>query len=220
MRHGLTLGEMAAMFRDAFNLDVNLRIIPMEGWSRKMMWGETGLRWGMPSPNMPLPETAYVYPGQVLWEGTNLSEGRGTCRPFEMFGAPFLDPKQILKGLEPDSLTGCHLQEITFRPTFHKWAGQLCHGFMVHILDPKEYRPYHLSLSLLRTILEIHNDLFEWRQPPYEYEFHKQPIDLILGDASIRREIEKGAEINPLKKKWEEDIQTFDVWREPYLLYN
>jgi len=141
MRHGLTMGEMARLFNRVFALECDLEIIPMIGWNRHMTWPETGLRWLMPSPNMPFPETAFVYPGQVLWEGTHVSEGRGTSRPFEIFGAPYFEPTAIRKHLDSKALNGCRLQDYLFRPTFHKWSGKLCRGFMLHILDLEVYRP-------------------------------------------------------------------------------
>ena len=217
MRHGLTMAEMALVFNEGLGCD--LEIVRMEGWRREMRWSDTGLRWIMPSPNMPLPETAYVYPGQVIWEGTNVSEGRGTCRPFEMFGAAFLDPPRIRARLRPEASAGCYLQEVAFRPTFHKWEGKLCRGFMIHILDHRAYRPYFMTIALLAAILEIHRDEFEWKDPPYEYEYERLPIDLILGDIALRRALEEGSDILGERKKWELELQDYSEWRKPYLLY-
>jgi uncharacterized protein YbbC (DUF1343 family) len=216
MRHGLTMGELARIFHHVFNLGCDLQVVPMMGWRRTMIWQETGLRWVMPSPNMPLPETAQVYPGQVLWEGTNVSEGRGTCRPFELFGAPFLDTRNVMKGLEESEQEGCVLQEITFRPTFHKWQGEICRGFMIHIADPGTFRPYALSLALLREILKRHRTVFAWKEPPYEYDYERLPIDLILGDKTLRRGLEEG---NNLSGFWEDEMKSYLGWRAPYLLY-
>ncbi len=220
MRHGLTMGEMARMVNHEFGLGCDLEVLPMEGWHRDMLWRDTGLRWIMPSTNMPLPLTAAVYPGQVIWEGTNLSEGRGTCRPFEIFGAPYLDTEAVKNGLEPDATAGCCLQEYSFRPTFNKWQGELCRGFMIHILDPISYQPYFTSMALLKTVMDIHSKDFEWKAPPYEYEYKKTPIDLILGDSAIRRELESGAQVSLVKDKWQEALGSFIRWREQYLLYS
>ena len=220
MRHGMTMGEMARMFNHVFELGCDLEVVPMDGWRRHMLWHETGLRWVMPSTNMPSPLTAAVYPGQVIWEGTNLSEGRGTCRPFEIFGAPYVDPRAVKDGLEPETTAGCYLQEYSFRPTFHKWQGELCRGFMIHILDQHVYRPYLTSVAILKKIMEIHKEDFKWKEPPYEYEYEKKPIDLILGDSSVRRELESGTHVSLLKEKWEEDLESFIEWRKPYLLYS
>ena len=219
MRHGLTMGEMAQVFNNVFGLDCDLEIMPMEGWRREMLWHETGLRWIMPSPNMPFPETAFVYPGQVVWEGTNLSEGRGTCRPFEIFGAPFMDTRAVKQALEPEGLEGCYLQEYLFRPTFHKWEGKLCSGFMIHALDPHIYTPYFTSIALLRAVMEIHRDDFEWKQPPYEYEYKKKPVDMIMGDSSLRYDLETGAPLSLIREKWQADLASFVLWRRPFLIY-
>jgi len=216
MRHGLTMGEMARVFNHVFELGCDLEVIAMKGWRRSMIWEDTGLRWIMPSPNMPLPETARVYPGQVLWEGTNVSEGRGTCRPFEMFGAPFLDTGAILEGLGREERQGCVLQEITFRPTFHKWQGRLCKGFMLHVTDPMTYRPYALSLALLREILKRHREAFSWKEPPYEYEYERMPIDLILGDEMLRERLDK-EEIS--ERLWSHELDNYLAWRKSFLLY-
>ena len=219
MRHGLTMGEMAQIFNTVFEIESDLDILPMNGWNRSMIWKDTGLNWIMPSPNMPLPETAQVYPGQVIWEGTNLSEGRGTCRPFEIFGAPFLDTNSTKQRLAPETTAGCYLQEILFCPTFHKWEGEICRGFMIHVLDPHAYHPYLATIDLLRTIIEIHGEQFTWREPPYEYEYNNMPIDMILGDSSIRREIERGKDLCNIKEKWLEELNDFLEWRRPFLLY-
>jgi len=219
MRHGLTMAEMARLFNHVFALGCNLHVVLMKGWQRSMLWHETGLRWMMPSPNMPLPESAMVYPGQVLWEGTNISEGRGTCRPFELFGAPFLDPKGIRSRLQPEDLGACHLQDISFRPTFHKWQGQLCRGFFIHVTNPLSFRPYRFSLALLSAILANHRQDFRWKEPPYEYEYTKLPIDLILGDSSLRKNLEGLAELNPLEPSWDEELSEYLEWRKSFLLY-
>jgi uncharacterized protein YbbC (DUF1343 family) len=216
MRHGLTMGEIARMFNHVFQLECDVDIVPMKGWRRGMIWQETGLRWVMPSPNMPLPETAQVYPGQVLWEGTNVSEGRGTCRPFETVGAPFLDIPSILKRLGRKDTVGCLLLGISFRPTFHKWQGEICHGFMIHITDHRAYRPYTCSLTLLRTVIDLHRTHFKWKEPPYEYEYDKMPIDLILGDSSLRESLEKGGDFEGI---WDDELKEYVKWREPYLIY-
>ncbi|MBW2144932.1 MAG: DUF1343 domain-containing protein [Deltaproteobacteria bacterium] len=219
MRHGLTMGEMARMLNHELGLGCDLEVLPMQGWHREMRWNETGLRWLMPSTNMPFPQTAEVYPGQVIWEGTNLSEGRGTCRPFEIFGAPYVDTAAIKNRLEPEAAAGCCLQEYSFRPTFNKWQGERCRGFMIHVLDANIYQPYFTSITLLKTIREIHPEDFEWKEPPYEYEYEKKPIDLITGDSSIRRELEAGVPVSIMRDKWQEDLASFVRWRKEYLLY-
>jgi uncharacterized protein YbbC (DUF1343 family) len=219
MRHGLTMGEMAQIFNKVFHIGADLDIVPMKGWIRSMIWQDTGLKWMMPSPNMPLPETTQVYPGQVIWEGTNLSEGRGTCRPFEIFGAPFLDTAAIKRHLSPEATAGCHLQEILFCPTFHKWGGEICRGFMIHVLDPHTYHSFFSTIDILRAITGIHEEQFTWKSPPYEYEYEKMPIDIILGDSALRREIEKGEGITKTRNDCDEELKDYLQWRESFLLY-
>ncbi len=219
MRHGMTMGELANLFRDVFQIDCELTVLPLKGWFRHMLWKDTGLRWVMPSPNMPLSETAQVYPGQVIWEGTNISEGRGTCRPFEIFGAPFINPFVIKKQLASEDMEGCYLQEYYFRPTFNKWKNERCGGFMIHVIDPITYRPYRTSLALLTIIKETYGDEFTWRKPPYEYDFERFPIDLILGDASIRLALEEGKESKELIADYIQELEGFLEFRRPYLIY-
>jgi uncharacterized protein YbbC (DUF1343 family) len=219
MRHGLTLGELGLLLNDECGIGCELEVIRLRGWRREMLWKDTALRWLLPSTNMPCPETAAVYPGQVLWEGTNVSEGRGTCRPFEIFGAPFLDVSAVKKALSPDALRGCHLQDYSFRPTFHKWRGELCRGFMLHVTDPGVYAPYYTSLCLLQAVLKAHPDAFKWRNPPYEYEYDKAPIDLILGDRQLRISLEEGVPPIELRSCWESGLVEFDQRRARYFLY-
>jgi len=219
MRHGMTIGELAYLFKDAFKIDCDITVLPLKGWGRHMLWNDTGLRWIMPSPNMPLFETALVYPGQVIWEGTNISEGRGTCRPFEIFGAPFINPFLIRKGLASKDIEGCYLQENCFRPTFNKWKEKLCNGFMIQVLNPNIYRPYRTSLALLKIIIETYGDEFAWQKQPYEYDFKRLPIDLILGDSSIRATLEEGKDIRKLLEGCSKELEGFLESRKPYLIY-
>jgi len=219
MRHGMTMGELAYLFKDVFKIDCDITVLPLKAWRRHMLWQDTGLRWIMPSPNMPLLETAQVYPGQVIWEGTNISEGRGTCRPFEIFGAPFINPSIVKQGLAPEDTEGCCLQEHYFRPTFHKWNGELCGGFMIHVLDPNIYRPYRTSLALLKIVMETYRDEFAWRKPPYEYDFERLPIDLIFGDSSMRAMLEEGQDIKKLLEACSMEMEGFLESRKPYLIY-
>lgn len=219
MRHGLTIGEMAIIFNDALNIGCELEIIRMEGWKRNMLWKDTGLRWVMPSPNMPYPETAMVYPGQVLLEGTNISEGRGTCRPFELFGAPYIDTKKILKAINKNALKGCYLQEFSFKPTFNKWMGRLCYGFFIHILDPYTFEPYFASLSILQAIIKTHPKEFRWKKPPYEYEYNKLPIDLLIGNKILRIDLESGLSPSIIKEKWAQELESYVKWKKEYHIY-
>lgn len=219
MRHGLTMGEMARIFQHAFTLNGELDVIPMSGWRRDLLWPGTGLKWLMPSPNMPSWNTALVYPGQVIWEGTNISEGRGTCRPFEIFGAPFFSPRSLLRALAPEATRGCRFQEYRFRPTFHKWQGELCRGFMLHVTDPLTYRPYFTSLCALKATLEVHRNDFRWKDPPYEYEYRRRPVDLIVGDPEILRGLQSGVSVLELEEQWKAGLAAYMEWRRPFLLY-
>ncbi|MGD9159121.1 MAG: DUF1343 domain-containing protein [Desulfobacteraceae bacterium] len=219
MRHGMTMGELALLFNKELTIGCELEIIKMEGWNRSMLWENTGMPWAVPSPNMPIPETACVYPGQVIWEGTNLSEGRGTCRPFEIFGAPYLDTGHILNNIPVEFLSGCFLREVSFRPTFNKWQGGICRGFMIHIRDKHTFRSYETAIALLKTIIETHKEDFEWKNPPYEYEYKKMPIDLILGNSALRGAIQDGEGMFEIKKIWLSEYEDFNELRKPYLLY-
>lgn len=219
MRHGMTMGELAIMFNKELSVGCDLSVIRMEGWQRSMYWAETGLPWAVPSPNMPITESAYVYPGQVIWEGTNLSEGRGTCRPFEMFGAPYLDTEMIKRKIPDEFLKGCFLREVSFKPTFNKWQGEICNGFMIHILNREIFRSYDLAIALLKAVIEVHRDNFEWKNPPYEYEFEKLPIDLILGNYVLRVAIQEGRDIFEIRELWLNGYEEFKELRRPYLLY-
>ena len=209
MRHGLTLGELAGLFNKHFKIGCDLEIIPMNGWQRSMFFQQTGLPWIPPSPNLPSPISALVYPGQVLWEGTNVSEGRGTTQPFELFGAPFLDPAKILAALDIESMPGIILRPVVFEPTANKWQGQLCRGFQLHITDPDAYRPYDASLRLLQAVIKQHKKEFEWKPPPYEYETRRLPIDLIIGDSGIRNRIESLEPIEKITESWQGDLDEF-----------
>ena len=219
MRHGMTIGELAYLFNDALKIGCDITVLPLKGWRRPMLWKDLGRRWLMPSPNMPLFATAQVYPGQVIWEGTNISEGRGTCRPFEIFGAPFIDPFAVKEGLPPKYLTGCCLREYWFRPTFNKWEGKRCGGFMIHVLNPYEYRPFQTSIALLKAVMEAFGEDFSWREPPYEYEFDRPPIDLIFGDSSIRLALEGGMDVDELLDDCAQGLEAFLEVRRPYLGY-
>jgi len=216
MRHGLTIGELAHLFNQHFNIGCDLHVVAMEGWKRSMYFHHTGLPWIPPSPNLPTPVSAMVYPGQVLWEGTNLSEGRGTTLPFELFGAPFLDTGKILTELGP--LPGIHLRECVFEPTSNKWQGIPCKGFHIHITDPSAYKPYRTTLELLRAVYRIHPNEFAWKSPPYEYELEKLPIDLIIGDRNIRVRIESADTIDDIENTWQKELDEYiEISRSAYL---
>jgi len=216
MRHGMTIGELALYFAEQEGLDLELHVVKMAGWKRAMYFDDTGLSWVMPSPNMPRLETAIVYPGQVILEGTNLSEGRGTTLPFEIFGSPFLDPRPIREGLQ---VLGAILRYQPFEPTFNKWQGKSCEGFQIHVTDRGLFRPYRFTLALLYLLNRVQREDFSWTPPPYEYDFWNLPADLIIGSSQIRKMIEKGAAVEEFEEIFREDEKTFKSRRESFLLY-
>jgi len=220
MRHGLTFGELALWVNGEFGLGADLQVIPMQGWQRTMLFRDTGFPWVFPSPNMPTPETALVYPGQVIWEGTNISEGRGTTLPFELVGAPFWEHGPILKVLTQDELPGCFFRSLVFEPTSGKWAGQACVGFQLHVTDAGIFMPYRTSLALLQAVLWFCPEGFQYKQPPYEYEYERLPMDLILGSQKVRMELEAGRPIGEMEGDWEEGLQAFKESRRRYFLYS
>jgi uncharacterized protein YbbC (DUF1343 family) len=219
MRHGMTLGELARLFNQEMGIGAELRIIPLEGWSRSFYFDQAQTPWILPSPNMPIVTTALVYPGQVLLEGTNLSEGRGTTRPFELFGAPFLDPSKILQFIKDLPLQGVKLVEMAFRPTFQKWQGQECRGFFLWVQDPGIYKPYRTTLALLQALLALYPNDFQWKSPPYEYETERLPIDLLIGNQALRQALEAGEPIDKLEASWQPELIKFLNLRKGYVLY-
>ncbi|MDH3575117.1 MAG: DUF1343 domain-containing protein [Desulfobacteraceae bacterium] len=219
MRHGLTIGELSLLFNNDFGIGCDLDVIPMQGWKRDMFFTDTGLPWIPPSPNMPSPVTALVYPGQVLWEGTNVSEGRGVTLPFEIFGAPFFNTKRLLSTMGENELPGIKLRPVVFEPTFNKWSGKACNGFQIHITDPYEFKPYITALKLLHAVIFHHSNMFQWKRTPYEYEFEKLPIDLIIGDKKIRQRIESLDDIYAIEKSWIKDLKAFAETSKKFHLY-
>ncbi len=220
MRHGMTLGELMLYYNEKYGIGCRLEIIRMEGWSRHLFFDQTGLPWAMPSPNMPTIDTAIVYPGQVLFEGTKVSEGRGVTRPFEIFGAPYFDTELILNDLQNDFPEGMRLREITFTPTFNKFANQTCRGFQIHVTDRNLYRPYEASLAIIASIARVHGSLFELFEGPYEYVFDKRPMDVITGDPVITDAIVSGACVRDLKTGWAKDLAEFEKERQEFLFYD
>ena len=220
MRHGLTMGEMARLYNEAFEIGAPLQVFNMHGWSRNMLYRQTGLYWVPPSPNLPTPESTLVYPGQVILEGTNLSEGRGTTTPFELWGAPYLRPEALEQLLAHEELSGFVLRAARFTPTFDKWQGESCAGFQIHLSNPETYRPYATSLTLLQAVIASHREDFQWIPPPYEYEFHHLPIEIILGSPDLHKQLEAGVTIKELERNWERQLREFRQLRVPYLLYS
>ena len=220
MRHGMTLGELMLYYNGKYRLGCDLEIIRMEGWERNQYFDFTGLPWAMPSPNMPTLDTAIVYPGQVVIEGCGLSEGRGTTRPFEIFGAPYFDTESIMKNIDPDCTRGMVLREITFTPTFNKFANRTCYGFQIHVTDRNIFKPYLASLAIIGAVSRTHGSKFELFEGPYEYVFDRRPIDVIVGDRKIADAVISGAPIAELESDWAEELREYEREREEYLLYN
>ena len=181
IRHGRTIGELAQQFRDEAFPTCELSVLPVKNWDREMWFDQTGLPWVMPSPNMPTLDTATVYPGMCLLEGTNISEGRGTTRPFEIFGAPFIDAQKLCSELNALRVPGVFFRENYFQPTFHKFAGELCGGAQIHVTDRNAFHPFQTGLEIIRLMRNLYPDQFAWKQPPYEYETEKLPIEILLG---------------------------------------
>lgn len=219
MRHALTIGELAKLFNEHFEIGCDLEIIPMKGWKRSMFFPQTGLPWVAPSPNLPNPISAMVYPGQVLWEGTNVSEGRGTTLPFELFGAPYLNAAKIISTIGSESIPGIVLRPVVFEPTANKWQAQPCQGFQIHITHPDEFQPYETSLRLLQAVIFHHKETFEWKQPPYEYETRRLPIDLIVGDRKIRKRLENMEPVETIAESWQAELEEFSDISRGFHLY-
>jgi len=219
LRHGMTIGELARLFNEAFGIGAPLEVVPLDGWSRAMYHDETGLPWIIPSPNIPTLDSAIVYPGAVLFEGTRLSEGRGTTRPFELIGAPWIDGERLAAAMNERGLPGVHFRPAFFEPTFQKHAGQTCGGCQLHVLDRRTFRPVRSSVELMAEFRRQDPARFPWREPPYEYERDKQPIDILYGSDRLRATLDAGGDVSALVASWAPDEEAFRKTREKYLLY-
>lgn len=218
-RHGMTIGELALLYRAERNLEVELTVIPCEGWQRKWDFSQTGLPWVMPSPNMPTVQTAFVYPGQCLLEGTNLSEGRGTTRPFELCGAPWILPRELVDRLREERLPGIAFRPCSYRPTFQKFAGQTCGGMQMHVTDRAVFQPVRTGLAVLAALRALSGDRFAWRTEVYEFVADKPAIDLLFGSDRERRGLEEGKSAAELSQAWTAEEQAFRWRRKEFLLY-
>ena len=217
VRHGMTVGELALLFNDESGISCQLEVVKMEGWRRCMWFDDTRLPWAIPSPNMPTLDTATVYPGMCLLEGTNLSEGRGTTQPFETFGAPWLEPYLLKEMLEREKFPGVFFRPLSFIPTFNKWKDELCRGIQIHVTDREQFIPFETALAIVKYSQELHPDSFRWSAPPYEYEEKKLPFDIIAGTDRLRKMINK--ELEEICKSWQKELTEFKIMREKYLLY-
>lgn len=228
VRHGLTIGEVARLVRAgipwggqrfAKPIACDLEVVPMKGWRRADHFDATRLPWVLPSPNMPTPETALVYPGLCLLEGTNVSEGRGTTRPFEIFGAPFVDGYRLADSLARENLPGVAFRPLSFRPTFHKFAGQVCGGVQLHVGNRADFRPYLTGVAILRALRNLAPDAFAWRTERYEFVSDRPAIDLLTGGEHIRKGIEAGASLAELQATWQTSEDDFRRRRADCLIY-
>jgi len=219
LRHGLTVGEIARMANDRFGIGCDLDVIPCEVWGDRTWFDLTGLPFVQPSPNLPTLDSCTVYPGMVLLEGTNLSEGRGTTRPFELFGAPYVDPYALTTRLDRQTLPGVTFRPCHFEPAFQKHAGELCGGAQVHVTDRDAFRPVEAAVSILRAVKDLCPDDFAWRPPPYEYETEKIPIDMLWGSDHLRLAIDENGTYQEIMAPARADLAEFDELAEPYLLY-
>src|ERR1044071_2177562 len=215
MRHGMTIGELARLFNEHFGLGAALEVVKMEGWRREMFADETGLPWVMPSPNMPTLDTAVVYPGTVLFERTLLSEGRGTTRPFELVGAPWIDAESFAGAMNGAGLEGAYFRPAGFEPTFQKHAKQPCGGCQIHVTDRSVFEPVLAGVALIDMFRRFDPGRFAWRPPPYEYEHDKMPIDILAGSDVLRQQIESGVPIHEIGASWADDEAAFKKVRAP-----
>jgi len=219
VRHGMTAGELARYFNARFDIHCDLKVVSLRGWDRKGWFEKTGLPWVLPSPNMPTVDTAAVYAGMCLVEGTNLSEGRGTTRPFEIVGAPFIDGEKLARELARRKLPGVVFRPCQFLPTFHKWANQVCGGVQLHVTDRKAFPSYLAGLEFLQAVRRLYPKHFQWRPPPYEYELVKLPIDILCGTDGVRLALERGEDLKKYSERWRAPLRAFARERAPFLLY-
>jgi uncharacterized protein YbbC (DUF1343 family) len=220
LRHGMTIGELARLFNGAFGIGASLDVIPLGGWRRSMYQDDTGVPWVIPSPNLPTLDSAIVYPGAVMFEGTLLSEGRGTTRPFELIGAPWIDGERLADRMNARELPGVYFRPAFFEPTFHKHATTTCGGCQIHVLDRRAFRPVRTSVELVAEFRRQNPSRFAWREPPYEYEHDRMPIDLLYGSDRLRAVVDAGEEVTPLLASWAPEEDAFRKLREAYLLYS
>ncbi len=218
-RHGMTVCELASMFAREFGIDCELEIISMEGWERSDWLDETDAPWVLPSPNMPTLESATVFPGTVHLEGTEVSEGRGTTRPFELIGAPYIDAVELARQLGKLDLPGVTFRPSGFRPTFQKHAENICGGVQIHVTDRKAFLPVLTGIAIVKAIYELYLENFRWKTPPYEYVYDKNPFDVIAGTGQLRAQIESHESLDGIRQSWTEKLESFRETRQKYLIY-
>ncbi len=219
IRHGMTIGEIAILFKEQYFRKCKLDIITIEGWQRDSYYSTTELPWIAPSPNIPTVDSALVYPGMCLFEGANISEGRGTTRPFECFGAPWLDADKLAGKLMSNKLPGVLFRPVHFLPTFDKHKGEVCHGVFIHVNNKKSFKPFLTAVAALIACMENSKGKFKWLNGPYEYESVKLPIDILLGNGKIRKYIESSAPLNIIEQSYIKELSDFSSKRKAWLLY-
>lgn len=218
-RHGMTAGELSKMFNEHWGIGCELEVVKLDGWSRELWFDETDAPWVLPSPNMPTLDSATIFPGTVHLEGTQVSEGRGTTRPFELVGAPYVEAGAFARRLESEGLPGVRFRATNFLPTFQKHAGVTCGGVQIHVQDRQELRPVITGLALVKTLFELYREDFRWKEPPYEYVFDKNPFDVISGTDRLRNAFERGDSLEDLERSWQSELSEFERVRQKYLLY-
>ena len=218
-RHGMTTGELALMFNDHFGIGCELEVVKMDGWTRDMWGDETGLPWVLPSPNIPTVDSCVVFPATVHIEGTEMSEGRGTTKPFEINGAPFIDPYVWVDELNKFGFEGVAFRHTNFIPTFQKCAGKLCGGVQLHVTDREKFTPVIVGIAMIKTAYDLYKEHFEWKKDPYEYVFDQNPFDVVCGTDKIRKAIEAGDALKEIEASWHHGLSEFIKDRENYLLY-
>jgi uncharacterized protein YbbC (DUF1343 family) len=218
-RHGMTAGELCRMFNGHWGVGCDLEVLEMEGWARDLWFDETDARWVMPSPNIPTLDTATVFPGTVHLEGTQLSEGRGTTRPFEIVGAPYVKAPELARHLEGLGLPGVKFRPTNFLPTFQKHAGVGCGGVQIHVLERESFKPVLTGLAIVKACHELYGGYFKWKEPPYEYVFDKNPFDVISGSVFLREAIEGGGSLEAFETSWGGRLAAFKEARAEFLIY-
>jgi uncharacterized protein YbbC (DUF1343 family) len=220
IRHGMTIGEIALHLKKTYYPDVELHIIKMQNWQRSMYFEQTQLPWVLTSPNMPTIDTACVYPGMCLLEGTHISEGRGTTRPFEIFGAPYIEPEALCTQLSKFTLPGLKFRPLYFQPTFQKHASKICGGAQIHITDRSQYKPFKTAVAILKAIHTLYPEETLWTNPPYEYETVKLPFDILAGSDKLRNDILINRDLDEMEAQWNQEKTAFDQnMRRGALLY-
>jgi len=218
-RHGMTMGELARLFNDHFGIGCELEVVELSGWSRDLWYGDTDGPWVLPSPNIPTPESCKVFPGTVHLEGTQMSEGRGTTRPFELVGAPYIDADRFATALNQLKLPGVYFRACVFMPTFQKHGGKACGGVQIHVTDRNAFEPVSAGVAVVKTAHDLYPDDFRWKEPPYEYEYERNPFDVISGTTKLRQQIERGESLDAIVDGWSAGVDEFMRVRAQYLLY-